>query len=377
MSQPINLFEAIGGLEKCQELSTIFYGTVAREPALRPLFPGKNHRCAIEQLTAFLVQFLGGPTADAHQRWWLSLRESHLRFQISRKERDAWLRNMTRALAAVEMAESTRVVLQDFFETSSAYLVNSGPKPAQRSCLHEPIASRWEEQKSLDDAIAAVRAADIDRVTALLEGSLLRSRFASNRSVYASFVAVLIGSGQAKMAELVQTILQENPDLAHESYSARSLLHAASAAGNLPFVTALLKLGVDPDIQDGGRHTPLYTVGNECSGGAEVIRALVQAGAKVDAAAGVKRCTALHMAARRGNVDAAAALLDCGANIEARDSQAETPLRRAVNLGKTNVAALLLSRRANPLSIGRKGETPLSVAKTPEMRTLLETWTRT
>ena len=73
-----------------------------------------------------------------------------------------------------------------------------------------------------------------------------------------------------------------------------------------------------------GGHTPLYCVGNECKspGGASVVRALVHAGAHVDACDGVKHCTALHMAARRGNKDVAEALLDCGAAIEARDSLA-------------------------------------------------------
>ena len=51
----------------------------------------------------------------------------------------------------------------------------------------------------------------------------------------------------------------------------------------------------------------------------------------------VKRSGPLHLAARRGNVSIAEALLECGANIEAQDSMGETPLRRAVNCGKIDV----------------------------------------
>jgi ankyrin repeat protein len=83
-----------------------------------------------------------------------------------------------------------------------------------------------------------------------------------------------------------------------------------------------------------------------------VVRALVRGGAKVDARDGVKRCTALHMAARRDNVEAAEALLDCGADIEARDSLGDTPLRRSVNCGKTAVASLLLSKGAECIQKG-------------------------
>ena len=82
------------------------------------------------------------------------------------------------------------------------------------------------------------------------------------------------------------------------------------------------------------------------------------------------------MAAWRGNVEVAEALLECGANIEARDSLGETPLRRAVNCGKTGVAALLLAKGADPHSVGSKGLTPLSAARAGEMHGLLQTWAK-
>ena len=92
-------------------------------------------------------------------------------------------------------------------------------------------------------------------------------------------------------------------------------------------------------------NTPLYSVGNECRvlAGANVVHTLVRAGAKIDAQDGEKRCNALHMAARRGNVDVADALLDCGADVEARDSLGDTPLRRSVNCDQPEVARLLLT----------------------------------
>ena len=53
---------------------------------------------------------------------------------------------------------------------------------------------------------------------------------------------------------------------------------------------------------------------------------------------------ALHIAARRDFVEVSESLLAGGANIEARDSLGETPLRRAVNCGQTGAAALLLAK---------------------------------
>ena len=152
------------------------------------------------------------------------------------------------------------------------------------------------------------------------------------------------------------------------------MFHAASAAGNLAIVELLLKLGVDANAQDLGGHTALYSVGNECPSGGAVVRALILGGANVDACEGVKRCTALHMAARRGNVEVSEVLLDCGADIEARDSLGETPLRRAVNCGKIGVAELLLTRGADLHSRGSKGLTPQSAARVGAMKNLMRAW---
>ncbi len=89
------LYEAVGGTEGCRKLSAAFYARVDSDQVLlSPDFPGKSLRCAIDAFAAFLVQFLGGPAEDSQRRWWVSLRESHLRFQIGRRERDAWMKNM-------------------------------------------------------------------------------------------------------------------------------------------------------------------------------------------------------------------------------------------------------------------------------------------
>src|SRR6266480_431461 len=112
----------------------------------------------------------------------------------------------------------------------------------------------------------------------------------------------------------------------------------------LEVVALLLRLGVDPSILGRGDHTPLYCVANECASetGPEVVRALVRAGADVDACGGVTRATALHKAARRGHVEIARALLDSGAAVNARDRKGDTPLQRAINCRKNGVAQLLL-----------------------------------
>ena len=379
MAERPNLYEAVGGREACRRLSVAFYARVERDPLLRPLFPGTTFRCAIEEFAAFLAQFLGGPSEDMQRRWWLSLRESHLRFRIGQRERDAWIANMVQALADAQIDEPFRSQLLEFFKRSSAHVVNRGEVAvtedgrigAPGGCTGEEISRRWDAQIRLDEAVAAIRGGDATGAIALAEGSALKSY---GPSVISGLLGLMVRSGQSSMLDYVRAKLTDDPTLAQERHAGRTLLHEAAAAGSLTTVELLLRLGADPDVWDGGGHTPLYCVGNECAveGAGKVVHALAGAGADVNAQDGVKRCTALHMAARRGNVEVAGALLECGADIEARDRLGDTPLRRSVNCDKIGVATLLIARGANIHSVGSKGVTPRLAARTLTMKRLLE-----
>src|ERR1700737_589540 len=122
------LYRAVGGTDGCRRLSTAFYARVEHDPVLRAIFPS-TFKWAIESFALFLAQFLGGPCDYSKRRWWLSLRELHLRFRIGPRERDAWLSNMLMALDDVSIDEPVRGALVAFFEQSSARLVNRGDAP--------------------------------------------------------------------------------------------------------------------------------------------------------------------------------------------------------------------------------------------------------
>jgi hypothetical protein len=285
---------------------------------------------------------------------------------------------MALALDDVPVAEPARTELLAFFDRSSAYLVNHGDKPAEKSAgeplpnntLRREIDHCWQAQVMLDEAVAAISSAGADRAIALAESPDL----ARSRSVHCGLLALMIRSGHDAMLGYVREKMTRDPALVHERlHYGRTFLHEAAAAGNAPTTELLLSLGADPNARDNSGHAPLYSLANECSvdGGATTVRTLAHAGADINAADGVKRCTPLHMAARRGNLPIAEALLDCGANIEARDSAGDTPLRRAVNCDKVLFVSLLLSRGANILSRGSKGTTPLLAARSAAMKELL------
>jgi Ankyrin repeats (3 copies)/Ankyrin repeats (many copies) len=294
------------------------------------------------------------------------------------------LKNMFKAMEDVQIEEPARDALRRFFEESSAYLVNQQDAPSSSTAkeaietppklIHQELAQRWDEQLTLDETVACVREGDADRAMALIESSLAQSCFNRDPAAFLRLLAVMAGSGHASTINYVRQKLVSDPELVRGRYGAgRTLLHDAAAAGNLAIVEMMLRAGADPNATDQYGHTPLYCVGNayNIKGGENVVRVLVQRGANVHAHDGIKHCTALHMAARRGNVPVAAALLDCGADIEARDGLGDTALRRAVNCGKAEMAAFLLSRGADVHSIGSRGLTPQQVARGAAMKQLL------
>jgi truncated hemoglobin YjbI len=330
------LLAAIGGEAGCRRLSEDFYARVGTDPVLRRLFPGKSLKCAIEEFGAFLIQFLEGDEEQTQRRWWLSLRESHARFRISPEERRAWLKHMQAALQTAPLEQPAREALRNFFEHSSAYVIGKeSPAPED-----EELAARWTAQRTLDDAVAFIAAGRDDEAIALAQG------FRSRPAIFAALLARMLRSGRAAAIAFALESVQLDPSLGTRRFAGRTLLHCAAAAGCLEMLTLLLGLGIDPDIRDSGGHTPLYCASNECASpvGPAVVRALVHAGADVNARTGVTRATALHMAARRGHLEIARALLDCGASIHLRDSKGDTPLERALHCRREKVAQFLLEQ---------------------------------
>jgi hemoglobin len=338
LSSPIentgqSVFDLIGGEAGCRRLATDFYARVAMSHALKPLFPGKSVRCATEEFSAFLVQFFDGDPDQTQYRWWLGLRESHARFTISETQRLAWLGLMRQAVHSVIVDAEMQEPLCQFFVAVSMYIVSD-----EDAIIHHPeLRERWLKQIGLDQLVRHV--AD-GRDAEAIE---LARQFSSQPSIFVGIFAQMMQTRRAPLADFVVSALREDRQLASVKYNGRFFIHLAAGHSCLPVVQELLALGIDPNVEDGGGHTPLYRAASSPSSDSEspIVTALIRGGAKVDHAGGANRSTALHEAARFGSLGATKALLAAGANRFALDKKGLTPYDRAVNCRRAAVAALL------------------------------------
>jgi len=303
------IYEQIGGMGTFRRLADAFYQRIEQDPFLRPMFP-KDLIRPREKQALFLAEFFGGPAGYTEKHGKTSLLCRHAPFAIGPEEVAAWLRHMFAALDAVAIPDPERAVMRQYFEETAPTLADL-LRPYRRLTL-----------------------------------------------------------------EQLKNHLEQDPALVHQQTGDGStLLHAAAGDWDIDRVTLLLEKGAAVDVG----HSPLCNAAGRYVDRAErsaetgkvMAEVLIQHGADVNKPRGPEEQTPLHMAARRGNVRIAQALLDGGAALEARDKKGETPLRRAVNCGHPEVVSLLLAHGADVNTRDKKGRTPLQAARRPDMVALL------
>jgi hemoglobin len=118
-------FAAVGGEETFRRLVDAFYAGVAEDPVLRPLYPEEDLTAAAERLRMFLIQYWGGPGTYSQQRGHPRLRMRHAGFKVDSAARDAWLRNMRRALDTLELPPAYEQELWNYLTSAADSLRNA------------------------------------------------------------------------------------------------------------------------------------------------------------------------------------------------------------------------------------------------------------
>jgi ankyrin repeat protein len=134
--------------------------------------------------------------------------------------------------------------------------------------------------------------------------------------------------------------LRDNPDLLESrNGDGWTPLHLAAFFGTPELISALVDQGASVDARSGNAmaNTPLHAA--VAGGKAENVEALVKRGSDVNARQS-GGWTALHGAAQSGNGEMVEVLLAHGADVKARAENNQTPLDLALQRGHQSVAAL-------------------------------------
>lgn len=121
---PGELFALLGGEETFERLVHRFYGGVAEDEVLRPLYPEEDLGPAEHRLRMFLVQYWGGPNTYSQERGHPRLRMRHAPFRIGVRERDAWLSRMRIALDEVGLEPDADRAVWTYFVSAADSLRN-------------------------------------------------------------------------------------------------------------------------------------------------------------------------------------------------------------------------------------------------------------
>ncbi len=159
--------------------------------------------------------------------------------------------------------------------------------------------------------------------------------------------------------------------MCHPSGGARRARPCRSLLAALLAAVTLMVAGGQPAAQGGA--IPLIDAARATD--AAAVRALVEAGADVDAAQ-ADGATALHWAAYREDFETAALLIGAGADVNRANDLGMTPLLMACANGHAELVEALLAAGADPHAALQSGETPLMAAARAGSRAAVESLLR-
>ena len=166
----------------------------------------------------------------------------------------------------------------------------------------------------------------------------------------------------------VEHLLQYNPDLHLTDKDGNGPLHLAAKVQHkdADLIKALTEAGADVGLKNRAGEQPLHTAW----GYEDPVRALIDAGAKLEARDNAGRSVLFRVVSRRSfDVDWKASvklLLNCGADVHTVDYKGRSLLHEAVRLRlNSGEVQFLLAAGANPLTCDHRGRTLFHEATAP------------
>jgi len=126
MSERKSPYEAIGGIDKVDQLVDRFYNLMALERGLaelRAMHP-PDLSDSREKLKFFLTGWMGGPDVYSPKYGHPMLRARHLPFKIGIKERNQWLACMYKAMEDCGITGEVATQLEEAFLKTADWMRN-------------------------------------------------------------------------------------------------------------------------------------------------------------------------------------------------------------------------------------------------------------
>lgn len=266
-------------------------------------------------------------------------------------------------------------------------LIRRSMNPSDKNAPTPPNGPRPMTGPGTTDLITAIRANDISKVKALIEGGANvneQDRAGSRTAMHwaakggnLEALSTLIAAkadpnikdrqGRTPMwgaventPEVVKFLLDNGGDLsARDTVNATPLLWAAGF-GRPETVALLIERKADVKaVDDNGWTALIWAAG---IGQPKTVELLIKAGADLNAADRQTGDTPLLRAARTGKPESLKALLDAGADINARNNLKQTALHCAAQSGSAEKVALLLAAKADPAAVDNRNFTALDHA---------------
>ena len=170
---------------------------------------------------------------------------------------------------------------------------------------------------------------------------------------------------------VAQLLLDHNADVHARSNSRSSPLHIATSKGYLEVARTLLERNAEVDLPNYHGSTPLLLASE--LGHTDIVHLLLDHNADLDAR-DADGDSPLHCAAYNGQLEVARILLKFNVEVDSRNNMGMTPLHRALmsfEEGSTGVVRLLLDCGADVQARNLNGETASEVASGPEQQEIL------
>ncbi|XP_055543762.1 uncharacterized protein LOC129729275 [Wyeomyia smithii] len=162
-------------------------------------------------------------------------------------------------------------------------------------------------------------------------------------------------------SNVVHTLLERDENINATNSKGWTALHYAAEQGKVKTIQKLLTTGANVDATTNNGDTPLIVAAKSWCSASLLIDALLERTNNINAA-NSEGWTALHYAAKAGNVKTIKKLLTTRANVDAVTENGDTALMVASKFGRSNVIHTLLARDKNINAANSEGWTALHYA---------------